>query len=148
MESTKDVQTLFATDQQIRQAASVANKHALFKALHEARITLVTVTFDGEGDSGQINDITAWASTLECPIPEISVRLHSAEPGRKVLTTSTQSLRDAIETMCYDFLEHEQGGWENDDGAYGEFRFDVAALSIELEFSSRFTDVYTSNHSF
>jgi hypothetical protein len=61
---------------------------------------------------------------------------------------SDQPLRDAIETLCYDYLEQEHGGWENNDGAYGEFQFDVAERTIELEFSSRYTDVHISYNSF
>ena len=38
-------------------------------------------------------------------------------------------------------LEQEQGGWENNDGAFGEFTFDVAERTIELEFNGRFTDI-------
>ncbi len=36
------------------------------------------------------------------------------------------SVRDAIERLAYDFLEETHDGWENSDGAYGDFIFDVA----------------------
>jgi hypothetical protein len=51
-------------------------------------------------------------------------------------------------TLCYDFLEEEHGGWENNDGEFGEFLLDVLKRTVELEFHGRFTDVSTSHHSF
>jgi hypothetical protein len=55
------------------------------------------------------------------------------------------SLHDAIETLCYDYLSQTHGGWENNDGAYGTFEFDVQQRSIRLDFDERFTD--TNHHS-
>jgi hypothetical protein len=36
-------------------------------------------------------------------------------------------LSEAIETLCYSYLEQEHGGWENNDGAFGTFELDIAA---------------------
>jgi hypothetical protein len=58
------------------------------------------------------------------------------------------TLREAIEELCYGYLTQEHGGWENNDGAFGEFTFDVRAASIKLEFNARFTDYSTSTHKF
>ena len=148
MASIDDFQVAYARRQKTRLTAATANKDTVFTALHAANIARINVAFDGEGDSGQIEHITVWAGNAECPIPDTSVRLLRADWDHDVPSESNQSLRDAIETMCYDFLEHEQGGWENDGGAYGEFQFDVAARTIELEFNSRYSDVHTSTHSF
>lgn len=41
------------------------NKAKLFDALAQAKITSVEVTFDGFGDSGQIEDVTAKAGDKE-----------------------------------------------------------------------------------
>jgi hypothetical protein len=38
--------------------------------------------------------------------------------------------------------------WENDAGAYGTFRFDVAHEIVEIEFNARFCDVATSTSQF
>ena len=45
------------------------------------------------------------------------------------------SLEDVVEQLAYDFLSDTHGGWENNDGAYGEFCFDAAARCIHLEFN-------------
>jgi hypothetical protein len=60
----------------------------------------------------------------------------------------TETLCAAIETLCYDYLEQTNGGWENNDGGFGEFIFDVAARTVELEFNGRYTDTFTTNHTF
>ena len=48
-------------------------------------------------------------------------------------------LEDVVEQLAYDFLSDAHGGWENNDGAWGEFCFDAAARCIHLEFNERFT---------
>ena len=52
----------------------------------------------------------------------------------------TQPIRDAIETLAYDFLDKTQSGWENNEGAYGDFTFDVAARTITLDYNERRTE--------
>ena len=47
------------------------------------------------------------------------------------------SLEDGVEQLAYDFLSDTHCGWENNDGAYGEFCFDAAARCIHLEFNQR-----------
>jgi len=64
------------------------------------------------------------------------------------MTTADIALREAIETACYDFLTQEHAGWENNDGAYGEFTIDVAERKIELECNVRFCDSTCFTHTF
>ncbi|WP_207102821.1 DUF6878 family protein [Paracoccus shandongensis] len=87
-----------------------ANKAALFDALVAARITTVTVTFDGYGDSGQI--------------------------------------AAAIEQLCYDCPQQSHPGWENNDGTFGDFVFDVAARTITLDHNERYTATQAYSHEF
>lgn len=121
------------------------NKAAIFAVLAAADIDLVLVTFDGEGDSGQIQDITANRKDQPVPLPEVKVKLQQAVWGETEPQVSEVNLQHAIETLCYDFLEDDHAGWENNDGAFGEFRLDVAARQVELDFNFRYTDVFT-NH--
>jgi hypothetical protein len=123
------------------------NKAAVFKTLTEAGITSVTVEFNGEGDSGQIEDITASAGETPVPLPKATVTIRQTGHGQKP-STHDAALKDAIETLCYDYLEQQHGGWENNDGAFGSFEFDVAKRTIRLEFNGRFTDFVTHNHDF
>jgi hypothetical protein len=125
--------------------ANALNKATVFDALAAAGIATVNVTFDGEGDSGQIDNITADDSPN---IPQVQIELQKTGWGTGKLDSTQSTLHDAIETLCYDYLSQEQGGWENNDGAYGEFIFDVAQRSIELEFNARFSDSTLFNYSF
>jgi hypothetical protein len=65
------------------------------------------------------------------------------EPSR-----STVSIADAIERLAYDFLEQTHCGWENNDGAYGDFTFDVAERTITLDYNERYTASEYSQHVF
>ena len=128
-------------------AAANANRRALvFDALEAAGVTCLTVDFDGEGDGGQLEDVVALAGEqlVELPTTPIVTQVPAADPG--LLTSPDQSLRATVEDLCYEYLEEKEGGWENNDGAYGEFRFDVTERTIELEFNARFTDVNTDIH--
>lgn len=125
-----------------------ANKAALFGALAAAGIAIVVVTFDGYGDSGQIESIEARDAQGEVALPEEHIEIASApwegtEPERRTL-----SVRKAIETMAYRFLEQTHGGWENNEGAYGDFTFDVAEQTITLEYNERLMTSEFYEHGF
>jgi len=126
--------------------ARPANKDALFDALARAGITRVDVEFDGYGDSGQIESITVRASDAEATLPDD--RIDFLNPVRGLadqVERSTHTVTEAIETLVYAFLQETHGGWENNDGAYGEFTFDVEKRTITLDYNERYTD---SDHSF
>jgi hypothetical protein len=58
------------------------------------------------------------------------------------------SLEDVVEQLAYDFLSDTHCGWENNDGAYGEFCFDASVRCIHLEFNERFTSSELFTHDF
>lgn len=101
----------------------VTLKQNLFDFLGAQGIVLVTVDFDGCGDSGQIESISAFDEHGEVAVPEGKLA-NSEDDGEPV--------KDVIESLAYDLLQSEHGGWENNEGAYGEFRFDVADRTIML----------------
>ena len=124
------------------------NKAAVFALLSPAGITQIDVTFDGEGDSGQIQEVAALSGETSAELPTTVVTLASTEWGSDEITTREMPLPEAVEQLCYGFLEQEHDGWENNDGAFGEFTFDVEERSIALEFHARYTDTLTSDHTF
>jgi hypothetical protein len=128
--------------------ANALNKAIVFDALAAAGVTLVEVEFDGEGDSGQIEGVYAYAGDARPELPESSLILHHAARNNGDPKTTTVSLHDAIEILCYDYLSQTHGGWENNEGAYGMFRFDVAERSIRLDFNQRFSDSTHHSHDF
>jgi hypothetical protein len=128
--------------------ANKLNKPIVFDALAAAGLTLVEVEFDGEGDNGQIEGIYAYAGDARVELPESSLTLHEAAQNKGDPRTTTVSLHDAIETLCYDYLSQTHGGWENNDGAHGTFEFNVGERSIHLDFNERFTDTNHTSHDF
>ena len=124
------------------------NKTAVFDALAAAGITIVVVAFDGYGDSGQIENVEAKAGDEIVALPSVEVEIASAvwdqtEPERTAMT-----LHDAIERLVFDFLGMTHDGWENSDGAYGDFTFDVADRTITLDYNERYMESEYSQHVF
>lgn len=123
------------------------NKAVLFEALAQVGITTVLVEFDGYGDSGQIEDISAHAGPDDAvDLPECNVEIARVEYGRLEIVRETYTVKEAIERLAYDFLEETHGGWENNEGAYGDFLFDVAERTITLNYNERIeTSEYTQH---
>ncbi len=115
------------------------NKARLFACLASAGITLVTVTFDGYGDSGQIEDVAAFIGDQPAELPDVTVEVKRLDHGADQPVANCLSSSEAIEDLAYGLLRQTHCGWENNDGAYGEFTFDVAAGTIALDYNERFT---------
>ncbi|ATG49960.1 MULTISPECIES: DUF6878 family protein [Rhodobacterales] len=125
-----------------------ANKERLFDGLTAAGITHVTVTFDGAGDSGQIESIGAWSGETAVDFPATEIDYAALTSDDPEVEMRQLSLEDVVEQLAYDFLSDTHGGWENNDGAWGEFCFDAAARCIHLEFNERFTSSELYTHDF
>jgi hypothetical protein len=124
------------------------NKTAVFDALAAAGITIVVVAFDGYGDSGQIENVEAKAGEdlVALPSGEVEIVLavwDQADPERTAMT-----VHDAIELLVFDCLGMTHDGWENSDGAYGDFTFDVAERTITLDYNERYMQSEYSLHVF
>lgn len=146
-----DLINVMASYERRRQAQAKlneSNKDAVFDGLALANITEVRVDFDGEGDSGQINGVAAFRGEEATDLPKTRVAIQTVSWQSDEIVTTDQGLEEAIETLCYSYLEETHGGWENNEGGFGEFRFDVKKRSVELEFNGRFSDVWTDTHSF
>jgi len=123
------------------------NKAIVFAALAAAGIHRVTVEYDGGGDSGQIEDV--WARNdgdeiISFP-SDRKITLLSENPDHPL---AEQSFEAAVETLAWDYLEQRHDGWENNDGAFGIFVFDVPGRLITLEHNERYTEVNTINDEF
>ena len=121
------------------------NKTALFGALSDAGIATVTVHFDGYGDSGQIEEIEAEAAGTTVALPERRIEIASPLPDGSGVQWTPLTVREAIEELSYDCLDQIHGSWGNNDGAFGDFTFDVASRAITLEYNERFTEFFEHN---
>jgi hypothetical protein len=132
----------------LSESIHAANKDALFPILAAAGITSVLVRFDGSGDSGQIEEIDIVAGDKPVSFPEGQVAIKRAYWGAGEPEHSECSVNDAVETLVYAFLEETHGGWENNEGAYGEFTFNVAERTITLDYNERYEDAHYTQHRF
>lgn len=122
-----------------------ANIAALFDTLAGAGITAVVVTFDGYGDSGQIESIDATNADGETTLPQGEIAIVHPGDGDATEHVSTD-IKEAIEELAYDLLRDTHAGWENNDGAFGEFNFDVPARTISLDHNDRYTAIESYSH--
>lgn len=132
----------------LSESVHAANKDALFPILAAAGITSILVRFDGSGDSGQIEEIDVVSGDKPVSLPTSNVTIQRAEWGVSEAEPIECSINDAVETLVYAFLEETHGGWENNEGAYGEFTFNVAARTITLDYNERYEDTHYTQHSF
>jgi len=125
-----------------------ANKAVLFDALAAAGVETVTVIFDGYGDSGQIEriDVEAGEGTILLPSDRIEIARTTWESPE--IERQTLTVHEAVETLAYDFLRQVHSGWEINEGAYGEFTFDVAERTIKLDYNERYTSSENFSHEF
>ena len=100
------------------------------RQLKNCGVVRVDIQYDGCGDSGQIEGIRYLNGEDEAihPIGQIDFT------------------EDGILDLFYDLLEVRHPGWENNDGAFGEFAWDLAADTLTHTHNSRFTDYDTEEH--
>ena len=131
------VEARYAGRARLLAEAFAANKAMLFEALAAAAVTTVVVGFDGTGDSGQIEGVDAFKDDISTPLPAIEVRLASVPSDGAKMKMRLASLAEALEEVAYNLLEASHDGWEDNEGAFGEFTFNVAERSIRLDFNQR-----------
>ncbi|MBS1983596.1 MAG: hypothetical protein JST16_05430 [Bdellovibrionales bacterium] len=129
------------------------NRDAVLKALKELGATRAVVEYCGSGDDGAIEDVQVFKNEtkIEAKTPVTLLLPHSIfdkEQNAWVerLETKSSNLGGAIETLVYDWLQFEHGGWETDDGARGECEINVEAGTFTLGHYTYFTDAEYSEH--
>jgi hypothetical protein len=128
--------------------ANQLNKAVVFDALSQAGITRVSVGFDGEGDQGQMERATAQTDGTGMEFPSIAISLWESQYGGTELKTRELLLQEAVEHLCYRCLEERHGGWEINEGSFGEFTLDVVARTITLEHYGRIIETAYSSETF
>jgi hypothetical protein len=126
-----------------------ATKATILDALAAVGIRRVVVAFDGSGDSGQVESITAFDSQgTERELPTIDIEVSVLDFWGTTPPSSQHTLAEAIDGLVWSLLERTHGGWENDDGGYGEISFDTAERTIKLELNTRYTETTYHEHEF
>lgn len=125
------------------------NKATLFGALAAMGIHTVVVTFDGAGDSGQIESINGFdAANNAVGLPDESISFKVVQFESLAVACEQHTAREIIEAMTFDFLEQTHDGWEDQDGAYGTFTFSVGERTISLEYNERYIMTNYHEHEF
>jgi hypothetical protein len=138
--STATILAQYAEQDARRAKLRPANKAVLFDALAAAGLTHVLVVFDGCGDSGQIEEVTARTGDQPATLPTGDIEIFNARWGEPEPEKQTLTVAAVIESLAYDVLSEVASGWENNDSAYGEFTFDVAERTITLDYNERHMD--------
>ena len=119
------------------------NKQILFNTLAEMGIAIVTVDFDGYGDSGTFQEPAAFDSqNTMIAFPTVTITIKTLVFDTGAIEEKAVGLRDFIDTLASGLLDEKHSGWEDGEGAYGQFQFSLADRTIKLEYSERYVDTH------
>jgi|694.fasta_scaffold137183_4 hypothetical protein len=115
------------------------HKDLIFDICEREGVKSFTVSFEGSGDSGQIEDVGLDGKIRKLPVEgaKVSEGTQWLNGNSTAVYRKATDLEDLITSVCYEVLESVCGGWENNDGAYGEFFFDVKKRKVQLDFNER-----------
>lgn len=120
------------------------NKKALMKILRENQVSLVTVEYDGSGDSGSISGVDFEAEgskDVKNKTVEMYDMISNWEEDKKTysktIVKKTLSMEDAFSEMAEKILDDRSIDWYNNDGGYGHVYFDFKEGNVRLEHYTR-----------
>jgi len=161
MPKMDDIMAQIKADQLKKADRVKYHANLLFDTLAQTKVSSIEVSFEGCGDSGQIESVdytdTNGKGIDEAYLDKVIVKgsaktsYHQWDEKKKkmVLTEAKEgNVREIIEEICYDKLGASHGGWEINEGSYGTFHFDVSTRKVRLEYNERIEEVRTSEESF
>jgi hypothetical protein len=161
MPSMVDIMAQMKADQ-IKKADKVKyHANLLFDTLAETKVSSIEVTFDGCGDSGQVESVDytdskgkgideAYLNKTIVKGSATTAYMQYDEKTKLLVDGKSKegTVREIIEEICYDKLAASHGGWELNEGSYGTFTFNVSTRKVTLEYNERIEEVRTSEESF
>ena len=157
----KSIMEQMAADRKKRATSAELNKDALVRAVKPLGLTRIEVEFSGCGDSGQVDEVRYFVGkqqlgdvdTLKKTIVvEASINDSTTYCETKkewVTTTKSPNIEELVEQICYDLLGANHGGWEINEGSFGEFVFSLGkGNKIDLTFNQRIESVETSEETY
>jgi hypothetical protein len=124
------------------------NKGALLSALALAGVTRVVVSFDGYGDSGQIENVEVQVGADQVAMPTAAIEIAEAVWDQAEPKRSTVGIAEAVEKPGLRRSRKDHSGWENSDGAFGDVIFDAKEETITLDYNERYTASENYTHTF
>lgn len=125
------------------------NLRRILPVLRQHGIEVVTVSFNGEGDSGSIDDISYAPRERGDEIKSLPVEHFGTSTffdegqWRRQAGLRQSTLNEALDELTYDYLEETGVDWYNNDGGYGELVIDVQAGTVSLDVKVRYTETNT-----
>ncbi len=116
-------------DYYARERETLTTEPAIRAELLQLGVAHVHAEYDGVGDSGQIEQISY---------------LDGSDPAQAI--TVGEPTNERVEALLYALLNLRHGGWENNDGASGSFRWELVDGTIEHEHHQRYNESDTSVH--
>lgn len=130
-------------------------KAADYAALAALGIARIEIVYDGCGDSGCIEAVTAYDDDGQIieTMPDRLIAITVRDTVRNAVTNEYErrsierqvAPREAVEHWCYDILEDHFPGWEIDDGSSGTITIDVKKRRGRLEHDARYTEVISDS---
>jgi hypothetical protein len=127
-------------------------------------ISEVRAQYDGGGDSGDFNDISAKRHPTQAELDAAAAIVRDnpgVQPPREVTVSLERWLEQNVfkkpdanitqkeyEAFVDDLFSLLPGGWEINDGSYGDIVVDVATGKINIEHNERYTEVRTDNFTY
>ena len=135
------------------------NQECLFKHFRKIKAKQAEITFDGSGDSGQIESSSidgkhfiknSKKSGIVEGFISHTCTTFLGEGGLQHGWNTKVCLYEAIEDYCYNILESEHGGWEINAGSFGEFVLDARGdkLVTKLTMNERYEETTTSEETY
>jgi hypothetical protein len=126
----------------------------------------ITCEYDGYGDSGDFGNITLEIlpqtekinkAAENTTLPRKELYDHAGVPSRQSWDKFVDERRleknpiitpAMCDRLADHFFELLPGGWEINDGSYGEIHVDIATGAITVEHNERYTDVRSETFEF
>ena len=161
MPKMEDIMAQIKADQLKKADRVKYHANLLFDTLAQTKVSSIEVSFEGCGDSGQIESVDyadangkgideAYLNKIIVKGSEKTSYHQWDEKTKKLVLTKARegNVREIVEEICYDKLGASHGGWELNEGSYGTFVFDVPTRKVSLQYNERIEEVRTSEESF
>jgi hypothetical protein len=160
-EIMRSIMEEMAADRKKRATSAERNKAALVEAIKPIGLTRIEVDFNGSGDSGQVDEVRYFIGKKEPEDLETIKRTlvqqakinnstnWSDDKKEWVTTTKSPTIEELVEQICYDLLSANHGGWEINEGSFGEFVFVFnKGNKIHLTFHQRIESTETTEETY
>lgn len=109
-----------------RRAENTVERAALLDLVRAAGITEITASYDGWGDSGNVDDV-------------------EMQPAEKA-AVATAEMKTRLQGFIWDIVYSLHPGFENNEGGQGEFTWRIAEDEIDISHGDNYTEISYTEH--